>query len=192
MASFLLTRISSHTLLQESFVDLQLSIFRLRIRSATPSERHRMRFRVYVTGICVSTLLATSFCGCGSGVKNRPKLAKVRGVVTYKGEPVTDAAVSFMMDGAPRAAAGRTDDEGRFQLTTFDTNDGAPIGTHKVTVAKVAAAPSVPMSVKDLAEKGAPKAPKGAIPLKYADPQKTPLQYTIEEGSNEKEIELED
>ncbi|HEY0983010.1 MULTISPECIES: carboxypeptidase-like regulatory domain-containing protein [unclassified Schlesneria] len=151
-----------------------------------------MRFRVCVAGLCVPCLLAMTFLsGCGSGVKNRPKLAKVKGVVKYKGEPVTDAAVSFMMDGAPRAAVGRTDSSGRFQLTTFDTNDGAPIGTHKVTVAKVAA-PTAPMTPADLAKNGPPKPPKGMIPVKYSDSLKTPLQYTIEEGSNEKEIVLED
>lgn len=133
-------------------------------------------------------------CGCGSGLKARPAIAKVKGTVTYKGSPVANATVNFTAEGAPRIATGMTDDQGRFQLSTYDTNDGAPVGTHKVTVTRVeSTGPVGKMSPMDLASKGPPPPPKGgAIPMKYTDVKTTPLLSTVEAGSNEKNLVLED
>lgn len=139
-------------------------------------------------------LMSVLVCGCGSGVKSRPPMAKVKGVVKYKGNPVANAMVNFSTEGAPRMASGMTDDQGRFQLTTYETNDGAPVGTHKVTVTRIeATAGPAKMSAMDLASKGPPPPPKGGvIPMKYADLKTTPLVSTVDAGSNDKTLELED
>jgi len=72
--------------------------------------------------------------GCkGSG---RPTIAPVRGTVTYHGRPVADATVVFLCQGAPRLAVGKTDAQGNYQLTTYESNDGAVLGNHVVTVKK--------------------------------------------------------
>jgi len=83
-------------------------------------------------------VLVTSI-GCG-GVSDRPPVYPVSGKVTLGGVPVEGAQVSFYAEGSPRAASGKTDAEGMYQLTTFDTNDGAVEGSHKVSIAKMQAA----------------------------------------------------
>lgn len=145
-------------------------------------------------------LLALLICGCGSE-GGRPPMGKVRGVVTYKGKPVSGAVVNLSMEGASRGASGTTDENGSYKLTTFDTNDGAFVGTHKVTVAKAAAA-SLGKDPKELKPEDLLKitsegklketAKTSEIPAKYADFKTSKLQLTIEPGDNQKNIELED
>ena len=52
-------------------------------------------------------------------------LTNVTGTVTYQGKPVDGATVAFNPEGGGRAASGRTDASGKFQLTTLNANDGA-------------------------------------------------------------------
>jgi len=150
------------------------------------------RCRMFSTLFILAISIALS-TGCG-GQNKRPPLAKVSGTVVYKGNPVAGASVSFMMDGAPRPAIGTTDDNGNFQLTTYDTDDGAVIGTHKVTVNLSNFDPDAPrVTPEDLAKNGPPPKPKGGtIPAKYADIKTTPLKNTVEPGPNNFPIELKD
>lgn len=76
--------------------------------------------------------------GCG----NKPKTAKVSGVVTLNGAPYKGAVVSFQPLGGKdnpnpgRGSAGVTDDQGRFSLI-YDgdkNNPGALIGKHRVRI----------------------------------------------------------
>lgn len=149
-----------------------------------------------VVGLSVFVL-----AGCGGGGKARPPMGKVKGTVTYKSKPVSDASVTFIMDGAPRSASGKTDADGHFRLTTYDTNDGAFVGTHKVTVVKITSVggskPPEAMKPEDLAKMSMDgtlqkKLKVEGIPPKYADVKTTPLQFTIEAGENDKTLELED
>lgn len=143
---------------------------------------------VLILGLCC--LIAS---GCGGGGKKRPPLGKVKGKITYKGAPVPDVEVAFMAEGAPRAGTGTTNGSGEYQLTTYDTNDGAIVGTHKVTVTQFASGSTKVMSPADLASQGAPPLPKGgAIPAKYADAKTSGLKNTVDPGSNEINIELTD
>ncbi len=152
--------------------------------------------------IVVNCLLASLICGCGSGGGTRPPMGKVKGVVKYKGQPVSGAVVNLFMEGAPRSASGTTDDNGNYKLTTFDTNDGAIVGTHKVTVVKPFAMPlgkePTQLTADDLlkiTKEGKleeMKKPGGDLPAKYADVKTSKLQLTIEAGENQKDIELED
>ena len=77
----------------------------------------------------VSTMIALSFIACSLGCSNEhPELRGVSGLVTYNDAPVADATVAFYSDNSMRMATGRTDAEGRFSLTSFEANDGAPSG----------------------------------------------------------------
>jgi hypothetical protein len=60
----------------------------------------------------------------------------VNGSVTLDGKPLSGATVTFMPVDATsgRMAGGITDDDGQFQLTTFDEGDGALPGEYKATV----------------------------------------------------------
>ena len=59
----------------------------------------------------------------------------VSGVVTFNGEPLEGAVISFTSTGSA-SAAGRTDANGRYTLTTHTRGDGAQAGKYKVTIAK--------------------------------------------------------
>lgn len=143
--------------------------------------------------LLILSLCLAMACGCGGGGgKKRPPLGKVSGKVLYKGNPVPEASVTFMTEGAPRAGTGTTNANGEFQLTTFDTNDGAIVGTHKVTITQQAAS-AKPMTPADLAANGPPPPPKGGnIPDKYKDIKTTPLTNTVDAGKNDITIELVD
>jgi len=71
-------------------------------------------------------LLVLAGCG-GSDIK------KVSGTLTYKGQPVPDAYVTFTPDNG-RPSWGETDGQGRFTLHYDKTQDGAIAGKHKVSV----------------------------------------------------------
>ncbi len=84
--------------------------------------------------LAASVLLAA---GCSSAPGDRPKTAPVRGLVTYRGEPLAGARVTFFNPEANRSAIGETGPDGRFTLTTFEKGDGAVPGRQQVTVRKI-------------------------------------------------------
>jgi hypothetical protein len=108
--------------------------------------------------------------GCGSGGEN--PVAETRGTVTYQGQPVPNAMVSFTPQAVPgkensgKSASGQTNAAGEFVLSTYEREDGAIVGKHAVLVS--ASDPQQPL------------------------PGKTPpnLVLEVEPGSNNFEIEL--
>ncbi len=76
------------------------------------------------------TLLGTVL-GCGGGLE----LAPASGKVTLDGQPLADAAVTFVpVEGGP-VASGVTDEQGNFSVNTTN-KPGAVPGEHHVTVTK--------------------------------------------------------
>jgi len=74
--------------------------------------------------------------GCGGDVAKQPTV-KVTGIVTYEGEPVEGATVVFgAAAGQERGASGITDATGRFNLTTYEKDDGAIVGPFTVAIFK--------------------------------------------------------
>lgn len=96
--------------------------------------------------------------------------------------------------GAQQPAAGRTDAEGTYTLTTFQPDDGALPGEYRVTVTKQ----EVPTEFAEEAE-AAPAgedeeelaAPKSLLPEEYADVEQSPLTATVAEAENTVDLELE-
>ena len=140
--------------------------------------------------------------GCGG--EQRPDLYPVSGVVTYQGQPLANAEVVFHNDSAPRAAAGTTDAEGRFQLQSFEDFDGAVAGEHAVTITKLQANAEIsganaddPTAAygggMDAAASGNMSAiAKSELPEKYANPNSSGLKETVTaEGPNEFTFALE-
>jgi hypothetical protein len=85
--------------------------------------------RPHLGGIIVGAVLVVA--GCGPA---RPTVAPVSGVVSYLGKPLTAGSVTFVpADGGP-PAVGDIGKDGRYRLTTFDTNDGALLGNHRIAV----------------------------------------------------------
>jgi hypothetical protein len=56
------------------------------------------------------------------------------GVVIYNDKPVPNVSVIFSPKSGGRTATGSTNEEGRFELTTFEAGDGAILGEHTVTL----------------------------------------------------------
>ena len=97
------------------------------------ADRIGIRKAAQVMTIALMLGLST-FSGC-SPASNRPKLVPVSGTVKFKGAPLPNATVTFMPEGsAPRNPYGTTDKDGNFQLTSYDTNDGAVPGDYMVTI----------------------------------------------------------
>ncbi len=129
--------------------------------------------------------------GCGDG---GPKVAPVKGKITFKGAPYTKAMIIFQpKDGGPQGI-GRTDAQGEFAILTGDKL-GAIIGTHKVTITTL---PDATTTVKtemrsddpayeaqanskesDYAKAAAQKEP---IPAKYNT--SSDLVFTVRDGAD--------
>jgi hypothetical protein len=144
-------------------------------------------------------LVLAGITGCGS---TNPATVPVSGVVTYQGEPVVGAQVSFMAEGAARAASGQTDAEGKFQLSTYGTNDGAVVGSHTVTITKATDenVGGAGMSPDDpdggyaaaMAQAAQQSTTKSALPAKYGNPKESGLTAEVTEaGPNEFTFTLE-
>lgn len=155
-----------------------------------------MRHRLLSAG-CVLTIVSAVGCG-GSGA---PATVPVEGLVTYKGQPVEGANVSFFTDGAPRAGYAITDGSGKFVLSTFGIKDGAVPGEHVVTVSKAGEqAPPVnssqPPKPEDMMKTyiaNRDKKPDNKLPAKYASKDTSPLKFTVtKDAPNNFPIELTD
>lgn len=152
-------------------------------------------------------VLALAFCvvGCGdAGSAGSPKLVPVKGRVVYNGKPVAGATVAFHAENAPRPAAGTTDADGRFELTMFNTGDGAMIGDNVVTIAKggdpatgsssTDGQSALEMYDKMYKKQQAGEDPnKGEIPEKYRNLKDSPQKnHVTAQGPNDFTIELKD
>lgn len=145
-------------------------------------------------------VVSLSLSGCGSAPESkREPVYPVSGKVTYKGQPVADADVVFFCKEKNISSFAKTNEEGKFKLTTFASFDGAPAGKHIVTVSKLSAATSTAKDVDvtdpaydpiKLVEGDKNSAPKNLIPAKYADVQSTDLLATVTPDNQTPEVEL--
>ena len=118
----------------------------------------------------------------GSGCR-RSDMVPVSGRVTFEGRPVPQAVVRFLHDARPMAAGG-TDANGRYRLTTRQPGDGAYLGRCKVLIAPWVAAPG------DSSE--APAEPvRPDIPAVFRVAASSPLDVEVTaEGPNQFDFEL--
>jgi hypothetical protein len=159
-------------------------------------------------GAVTLLLLLGCLVSGGCSDSDRPATAPVQGVVTFQGKPVAGASVSFLCPGAPRPAIGTTDENGKYQLTTFTENDGAILGDHVVTVEMLSTQPAnlptvdpsagpsqINKSIEaELAQsvRQQQKAVKAGpiLPAKYASRESSDLQKEVVKGDNVINIEL--
>lgn len=144
----------------------------------------------------VATLIG---CGDASGL---PRRYPVSGTVTYKGQPVAKGTITFSPvddKGDGRSASGVIQD-GQYQLTTHDDNDGAIPGKYQVTIAardvdqalvtKTSSKEGGSARQDDVA--AANKAAKDLIPAKYNLGSTSGLERTVEAKSNSFDFPLSD
>ena len=150
-------------------------------------------------------ILGTCLVGCKGGVAG-PPTEPVSGVVTLDGKPVAQANVVFVPDGSGQAAAGITDEAGKYTLTTTNPQDGAVVGKYKVMVTKATSAdPTAGLDLEGLSpaerdkkamqayyQSGAAKnvgskkvaEVKHELPVKYNNTAASGLTATVVKGKN--------
>jgi hypothetical protein len=74
--------------------------------------------------------LLVALAGCDGG---GPRVVRVSGILTYKGDPVTNAYLQFLPEYGRQSWA-QTDGQGRFTVRYDAHQDGAVTGRHKVWV----------------------------------------------------------
>ena len=134
-------------------------------------------------------VLALVFIGCGPAADpNRETTVPVTGTVTYSGEPVEGAMVTFVTGAAEgRGAFGTTDASGKFSLMTYVAGDGAVPGSYRVKISKTVmeGAPSEE-EIKQYDEKGAEPPfgqEKDMLPAKYKNEAESGLTAEVKEGA---------
>src|SRR5262249_1858892 len=118
--------------------------------------------------------------GCGDG----PKIVKVSGVATYKGEPVPNLRLNFQPENG-RPSWGDTDKEGRFTLEYDAKNKGALVGKHTVSATYRASTPDEEMGMTK------PNAAAKAVEGKYRDMINSPLKIEITRATSSLEVKFE-
>lgn len=125
-----------------------------------------------VSTFLAGALLGALFLGCGDG---RPQRVPAGGQVLIDGKPLTFGFVRFDPENG-RPATGQIGSDGRFVLTTFDDQDGAVMGTHKVSVM---AAETINSNNK-----------RWHAPKKYISPNTSGLTTTVDGPTDSLTIEL--
>jgi hypothetical protein len=139
--------------------------------------------------------LVLSLGGCSHDA-NMPKLGKVHGTVTYKKKPVDGGHIVFTPaqgkgSDSGQGATGEINSDGTYELTTFNTGDGAVLGQHIVTVV-VREKGNEALRRPDSNSHIKYELSKNLTPTKYATPDKSPLRCTVVEGGMQFDIELKD
>jgi len=129
--------------------------------------------------LMVATLTSVAMSGCG-GVYD----ASVSGVVQLDGKPVHRGTVCYNPAGNGPSAYGRIESDGSYFLRT-GREEGIPSGQYKVTVVA-----NEPPAEKRSETGGPPPAGKLITPAWYKSAKTSGLDYSIESGSNEINLEL--
>lgn len=118
-----------------------------------------------------------AFAGCGS---DRLPTVPARGRVLFKGAPAPYVAMVFKPvtpppGGEQLAFSASTDEEGKFEIQTYDAGDGAPAGTYQV---------GLTWFVSDLKETDPENriGKKDRLQGKYADPASSGLVVEVKPG----------
>lgn len=140
-----------------------------------PFRRVGGKIGLILTSTCVLTVAS-----CSDG---RHKTYPVSGQVLYNGEPLKGVSLAFH-PGDPKRDIGypahaKTDEQGRFKLTSYVQYDGAPEGDYKVALA---------FEVEAIEEGGdqSRKLPF-QVPVKYHRKETTDINVTVKPGANDLE-----
>lgn len=131
-----------------------------------------MRFGIPLMAAMLLVLLAVT--GCAG--ESLPKTIRVRGRVTYKGQPLPAGRITFVPSGSTaglfRPAQGTLREDGTYELSTFRAGDGALPGEYVVLIESL----EHPASI-DTAKIAPP--PKSRIPERFANQTQTPLRAVV-------------
>lgn len=134
----------------------------------------------------VGLLITIALCsGCGGD--DRLEVNPIRGQVTYLGRGVPNATVVLHPIGSAADQLQKmrpyayVDDQGRFEIKTYVTGDGAPPGEYEVAIITAVGG-----------DRDDPQASRGVglprnVVQKYADQKTSGIKIRVEPGPNELE-----
>ena len=135
--------------------------------------------------------------GCGP---SGPEMGQVTGKVTFDGSLVTKGTVQFWPANG-RPSRGSIQEDGTYQLTTFESNDGALVGDHVVTIKSTQlseAQPEIESTAAEIAhfrQKNVKPIRASRVvwivPKKYSESDTSPLVANVSSGDNEINFEIE-
>ena len=148
----------------------------------------------------LASLPLLALVGCAGAELDYPDTSPVAGVVTLDGQPVADASVVFAPTSHQHTATAKTDEQGRYQLTSFGAVEGAVPGPYGVMIIKTelvyppGTSPPSPTQGDgdgDDEDDGGPS-PKevSLIPEQYGKIATSGLTATVAEGENEFNFDL--
>jgi hypothetical protein len=138
----------------------------------------------------------------GCSKPSRPPTYPVTGTVTSQGRPLAGAVITFVPTGEDgEAASAITDSEGKYALTTWESEDGARPGEYRVKVSKqelqtVDASKmvqnlSIEEEQKIYVEKTKPAPPpKRLIPARFENDETSGLTHKVEEKPTTFDIKI--
>ncbi len=148
----------------------------------------------HIALLCFPLMLA----GCGGGAEgeNEVPVYPVSGTVTMFGSPLANATVAFAPESTESklpTAVGTTDQQGHFELTTYEFGDGAAEGKYKVVIAKSSAASTSATTtnsegheVSTVTHGGGAKAAStaGLVPAQYTNSNDTPFTAEVKSSGD--------
>ncbi|HVX13797.1 MAG TPA: hypothetical protein VHC22_21625 [Pirellulales bacterium] len=117
-------------------------------------------------------------CGCGRATAGPPKLQTmpIKGTITLDGQPLAGADVTFIVGALPDTFAGRTKDDGTYELQGLSGREANLNGACKVTVSRLAKRDGSPLGPDETpADAGAVE----QLPPKYSRYDATTLTATV-------------
>lgn len=139
-----------------------------------------------------SLVAVAALVGCGGDDSdNKVDVYPVSGTVKMFGNPLAGATVSFApQEGQPTATA-TTDEDGKFQLRTYEFGDGAAEGKYKVVISKATTSPPSESSgdagehddVVVESHAGGSGGISNEVPAQYTTSKDTPLTAEVKPGS---------
>jgi hypothetical protein len=141
----------------------------------------------------VAGLLAlVVFAGCSpSG-----SFSRVSGKVTFNGEPIEGARVTFVgttetREGGREEYYTTTDSSGKYAISGVRKSPGIPPGVYKVVVTKLTLKGGAKLSDGlDLTQLEMSGLGTNALPKEYGSAQTTKLSAELDPGKNSKDLEL--
>lgn len=136
--------------------------------------------------LCAVISGLATVAGCG-GSEDRLETAPVTGTVTYNGDTLKIGSLLFVPVGGGPTAEANIEADGTFEMGTYDLDDGAVIGQHKVMITAITApgGSGLPEDVID-----GDGAPVWVIPEFYGNLEKSGLVVDVKSGENEVDFVL--
>ncbi len=137
--------------------------------------------RIRELGVIAGVIVLAGLTGCSGDSEDRLPVYSASGQVLLEGKPLPHAFIVLhprdASDKRVLPARGQTDENGNFQLTTYQSGDGAVEGEFAVTVQHY--------PTRKEGESVVPG--PNVLPPRYANPATTDIKVNIAAGSNQLE-----